>query len=168
MIVIDIHATKSSHLQTFTMKKLLLLSFCSFQFIFNPLFAAKLEPVAAENAMQETRVPAGAAIEDAMNSFKNLSKKEQRSRLKEVKKELKLYKERKRAGDDISSNTLLLVLLAILIPPLAVYLHEGEFNTKFWISLILTILGFVLFGSFGAIFLGSLLGIIYALIVILG
>jgi len=48
-----------------------------------------------------------------------------------------------------------LVILAILLPPLAVYLHQGEINTKFWISLILTLLFFIP-------------GIIYALIVVLG
>ncbi|MBK7885425.1 MAG: YqaE/Pmp3 family membrane protein [Chitinophagaceae bacterium] len=49
----------------------------------------------------------------------------------------------------------LLVILAILLPPLAVYLHQGEINTKFWISLLLTLLFW-------------LPGIIYALIVVLG
>jgi uncharacterized membrane protein YqaE (UPF0057 family) len=49
----------------------------------------------------------------------------------------------------------LLVILAILLPPLAVYLHQGEVNTKFWISLLLTLLFW-------------LPGVIYALIVILG
>ncbi|MFZ5978274.1 MAG: YqaE/Pmp3 family membrane protein [Bacteroidota bacterium] len=48
-----------------------------------------------------------------------------------------------------------MVILAILLPPLAVYLHEDAINTKFWIDLILTLLFF-------------LPGIIYALIVILG
>ncbi|MBK9570178.1 MAG: YqaE/Pmp3 family membrane protein [Chitinophagaceae bacterium] len=50
---------------------------------------------------------------------------------------------------------MLLVILALLLPPLAVYLHEGVINKRFWISLLLTILFFVP-------------GVIYALIVILG
>jgi len=41
------------------------------------------------------------------------------------------------------------------LPPLAVYLHEGVINSKFWISLLLTLLFW-------------LPGVIYALIVILG
>ncbi|MBA2498147.1 MAG: YqaE/Pmp3 family membrane protein [Chitinophagaceae bacterium] len=54
-----------------------------------------------------------------------------------------------------STNTLLLVILAILLPPLAVYLHQGEINSKFWIALLLTLLFWIP-------------GIIYALVVILG
>lgn len=131
-------------------------------------FAVSGSGTYSEAAKQVSSEPAIGAIQDAMKSFKELSKKEKRSKLKEVKHQLKLYKQRKAAGEDISANTLLLVLLAILVPPLAVYLYEGEITTRFWISLLLTILGFVLFGSFGAVFLGSLLGIIYSLIVILG
>lgn len=51
-------------------------------------------------------------------------------------------------------NTLLLVIIAILLPPLAVYLFEGSITTNFWIDLILTLLFW-------------LPGIIFALIVIL-
>jgi uncharacterized membrane protein YqaE (UPF0057 family) len=54
--------------------------------------------------------------------------------------------------DEIS--TVLLVILAILLPPLAVYLVSG-IGTDFWISLILTLL-FIL------------PGIIFALIKVLG
>lgn len=99
--------------------------------------------------------PDPAAVKSALAEFKNLSKKERKSRIKEAKKEVKAFKKAKRAGDDASTNTLLLVILAILLPPLAVYLHQGEINSKFWISLLLTLLFW-------------LPGVIYALIVILG
>ena len=49
----------------------------------------------------------------------------------------------------------LALIYAILLPPLGVYLHEGEVNTRFWISLLLTLLFFIP-------------GVIYALIVVLG
>lgn len=52
-------------------------------------------------------------------------------------------------------NKLLLVIVAILLPPLAVFLHQDEFNTKVLIALILWLLFYVP-------------GLIYALIVILG
>lgn len=52
-------------------------------------------------------------------------------------------------------NTVLLVILALFIPPLAVYLHQKAINTKFWISLLLTLLFF-------------LPGVIYAILVITG
>ena len=92
--------------------------------------------------------PDSTTISDAVNGFKNLSKKEKKEKIKEVKKEIK-------ANGDPSTNTLLLVILAILLPPLAVYLHQGVINNKFWISLILTLLFW-------------LPGVIYALIVVLG
>jgi uncharacterized membrane protein YqaE (UPF0057 family) len=94
-------------------------------------------------------------VKAAMEEFKSLSKKEKRERIKEVRKELKDFKKAKKAGKEPSENTLLLCILAILLPPLAVYLHEGEINSRFWISLILTLLFW-------------LPGVIYALIVILG
>ena len=95
------------------------------------------------------------SIKDAFNEFKIISKAERNNRIKEVKKELKEYKKAKKSGSEPSTNTLLLVILAILLPPLAVYLHEGKINNKFWISLILTLLFFIP-------------GVIYALVVVLG
>lgn len=99
--------------------------------------------------------PDSITISDAVNSFRNLSKKEKKAKIKEVKKEIKAFKAAKKANGEPSTNTLLLVILAILLPPLAVYLHQGVINNKFWISLILTLLFW-------------LPGVIYALVVILG
>lgn len=98
--------------------------------------------------------PDPATVKAAVGSFSSLSKKEKKERLKEVKKAVKQHKAAAKAGKAPSTNTLLLVILAILLPPLAVYLHQGEINSKFWIALILTLLFF-------------LPGIIYALYVIL-
>lgn len=92
---------------------------------------------------------------DALKEFNSISKAEKKERIKEVKSQLKEYKKAKKAGNAPSTNTLLLVILAILLPPLAVYLHQGEINNKFWIALLLTLLFF-------------LPGVIYALVVILG
>jgi len=99
--------------------------------------------------------PDPATVKSAIAGYNSLSKKEKKAKIKEAKKELKAFKAAKKAGQEPSTNTLLLVILAILLPPLAVYLHEGEINTKFWISLLLTILFIIP-------------GIIYALIVVLG
>lgn len=95
------------------------------------------------------------AVIDPLKEWKSLSQKEKNVRIKEAKKEIKNFKKQKGNSGDADTNTLLLVILAILLPPLAVYLHQGEINTKFWISLILTLLFW-------------LPGVIYALIVILG
>ena len=111
--------------------------------------------------------PANRAIQESMKEFNNLSRHEKRSRIKEIKKVIKEYRVQKKDETDVSTDTLLLVIIAILIPPLAVYIHEGDINNRFWISVLLTVLGYVLFGFAGIFFLGSLPGIIYALYVIL-
>ncbi len=111
--------------------------------------------------------PDNEGVENAMKEFNSLSRHEKRSKFKEIKKAIKDYKTQRKQGSEVNTNTLLLVIIAILIPPLAVYLHEGSFNNKFWISVLLTILGYVLFNFAGIFFLGSLPGIIYALYVIL-
>jgi uncharacterized membrane protein YqaE (UPF0057 family) len=115
---------------------------------FNNSYASVIVPVTSSE-------PDPAVVKNATNAFNSLSKKEKKARIKEVKKEIKAYKAEKKAGSEPSTNTLLLVILAILLPPLAVYLYEGEINSHFWICLILTLLGF-------------LPGIIYALVIILG
>ncbi|TDO25122.1 uncharacterized membrane protein YqaE (UPF0057 family) [Sediminibacterium goheungense] len=55
----------------------------------------------------------------------------------------------------MSTNQVLLGILCVLLPPLAVGLHQGEINGKFWLSLLLTLLFW-------------LPGVIYALIVVFG
>ncbi|EMR02785.1 hypothetical protein ADICEAN_02060 [Cesiribacter andamanensis AMV16] len=47
-----------------------------------------------------------------------------------------------RAGSP-SVSGVLLVIITILLPPLGVFLHQGEINAKFWISLLLTLLFYV-------------------------
>ena len=93
--------------------------------------------------------------QEAMKEWNSLSAKQKRERYKAVKQEIKKYKKEKRRTGAADTDTLLLVILAILLPPLAIYLHQGEINNKFWLGLILTLLFWVP-------------GIIYALIVILG
>ena len=82
------------------------------------------------------------SIHEALAGFKDLSKKERRSKIKDVKSAIKEYKLQKKAGAAGNTNQLLLIILAILLPPLAVYIHQGEINKKFWISLLLTLLFF--------------------------
>lgn len=119
---------------------------------------SSLKPAQAISIFPSTTVsaePDPARVKAAVEDFKSLSKKEKRQKIKSVKKEIKNFKAEKKKGSDASTNTLLLVILAILLPPLAVYLYEGEINNRFWISLLLTLLFWVP-------------GIIYALILILG
>jgi uncharacterized membrane protein YqaE (UPF0057 family) len=141
------------------MKKTLssLLFLAAFTAILIPSFAITL-PHAVDSSIV-SKDPSTAMnqekFNEAMKEFKSLSKHEKKGRIKEAKKTLKQYKADKRAGRaEPSDNTVLLVILAILLPPLAVYLHEGQINTKFWISILLTLLFWIP-------------GVIYALIVIL-
>ncbi|MBM3440709.1 MAG: YqaE/Pmp3 family membrane protein [Bacteroidetes bacterium] len=84
------------------------------------------------------------------------SRSEKRADRKVFKHTIKALVKKLRVGNpDASQNTVLLAILSILLPPLAVYLHQGEVNNKFWLSLVLTLLGW-------------LPGIIYALVVVLG
>jgi uncharacterized membrane protein YqaE (UPF0057 family) len=109
--------------------------------------------------------PGPAAVKAALAEFKSLSKSERKQKLKKAKRELKTYKQAKKRGAEPSTNTILLVILAILLPPLAVYLHQGEINNKFWITLLLFLLGITGALLFSGLFL--FLSVIYALIVIL-
>lgn len=128
-------------------KQLLLLSFLSL-FLFESVNVHAIVP------MKENNVPA-AVVTESVNQFNQLSKKEKKSRIGDAKKQLKLFKENQRMGKADDEQTILLVILAILLPPLAVYLHQNAINTKFWISLVLTLLFWIP-------------GVIYALLVVLG
>ncbi len=133
------------------MKKIytrLLVAFFAMSMVCSPVFAINVTEVSKEGT------PDAKTVNEAVSAFKSLSKREKKAKLKEVKKVVRDFKAAKKAGAEPSTNTLLLVILAILLPPLAVYLHEGAINGKFWLSLILTLLFW-------------LPGVIYALFVIL-
>ena len=123
------------------------------------LMASTPEPtekkaVAANTGTEKEMVLDNASVTDAMKEFRSLSRVDRKMRLRQVKAAVKEYKAQKAAAAQPSTNTLLLVILAILLPPLAVYLHEGTINGKFWLSILLTLLFWIP-------------GVIYALIVVL-
>ena len=123
-------------------------------FLATPVLAAlPAEPNAVKSASTE---PDPVTVQAAIKEFKNLSRHEKKARIKEAKKAAKQYKADRKEGkaDDPAVSKVLLVILAILLPPLAMYLHQGEINNKFWISLVLTLLFWVP-------------GVIYALLVVL-
>lgn len=96
----------------------------------------------------------------------NDSKKQSISEEKKSKDLTKKKSTKAPAGD---VNTILLVILAIIIPPLAVFLYEGA-SGRFWIDLILALIGwgfgFWLLGGLG--WLCGIVAIIYALLIVLG
>lgn len=134
-----------------------------FSYSFPPSYAAVVTSASTPVPANE---PGPDKIRDAVNEFRSLPKKEKKSRLKQAKKALKDFKKERKKGNDPSTDTLLLVIIAILIPPLAVYLHQGEINNKFWITTILFVVGIL--GAFLFSWLLILASIVYALIVILG
>jgi uncharacterized membrane protein YqaE (UPF0057 family) len=97
--------------------------------------------------------PDRATVKAAFTEFKSLSKKEQKVRIKEAKKQVKVFQKEKKANRSANVEMWLLIVLAILLPPLAVYLHEGEINGKFWLSILFW-------------FLFIIPGVIYALLVV--
>lgn len=117
--------------------RFVVLSIGAMSFMSPVLSATVVEPVSS-NATAAT-VP-GTAVSDAMKEFKDLSKKERKARIRDMKNTLEQYKADKAAGKKVDDNTILLAILAILLPPLAVFLKEDAITTKFWISLILTLL----------------------------
>ena len=125
-----------------------------------PISAAIGVPApAATEAGTPTEADVAAALAEHKATLAAMTAKERRAFKKEqkrsVKQVLKQYKKDLKSGAAASTNTILLVILALFIPPLAVFLHQGEINGKFWLNLILTLLLF-------------LPGLIHALIVILG
>jgi uncharacterized membrane protein YqaE (UPF0057 family) len=71
------------------------------------------------------------------------------------------------AASNVNVNTVVLVILALLIPPLAVFLFEGA-TKRFWIDLILAIIGIGIgFGILHIAFLCALIAVIYALLIVL-
>lgn len=114
----------------------------------SPSFASLVIP-----ATSKTSEPDPAKVKAALAEFKNLSKKERKERIKDAKNEWKHFKKEKKENRSAKVEEAVLIILAILLPPLAVYLHQGEVNGKFWLSLLLWFLGFIP-------------GIVYALLVV--
>ena len=97
--------------------------------------------------------PNPATVKAALAEFKSLSKQEKKHRIKDVKKQVKFFKKEKKSNKSTNVEMWLLIVLAILLPPLAVYLHQGEINGKFWLSILFW-------------FLFIIPGIIFALLVV--
>ena len=138
-------------LRTFTLSLLLTL------LAFGPMSAAIVVPVNPPTTEETTTANEAAALEAARTyreSIKNMSAKERRELKREQRRAVKeAIKDHRQ--DDIADNTLLLVLITILLPPLGMYLYQGEANSQFWISLVLWLLFYFP-------------GLIYTLITILG
>ena len=91
---------------------------------------------------------------DAKKLTKKEARKQRRMQRKAVKQELRQAIRDWKKEEASDTDTLLLVIIAILLPPLAMGIYEGGLTGRFWLSLLLTLLFY-------------LPGLIYTLIVIL-
>lgn len=123
------------------------------------LALASIWSIPAYSSCLSASVPKGKdaatlAFVKAVQEFRELSRAEKKARVLEVRKIAKSFNTGFKEGQEVDAELTLLVILAVLLPPLAVYLKEGEINSRFWISLLLTILFW-------------LPGMIYSLLVVL-
>lgn len=118
-------------------------------------------PVFSENAtMKQKGVSPFKKMRSIKNSFTQLQDKQPESNFKNTI----VRNSTQKSDSDVA--LLILVIIALFIPPLAVFLYYGEINGQFWISLILTLLAAGAFGI-GIVF-GWGIPIIHALLVIFG
>ncbi|WP_299708759.1 YqaE/Pmp3 family membrane protein [uncultured Pontibacter sp.] len=106
--------------------------------------APKVAPIAPV-AVEEVTITEAEAMAMAKERLASMTKAEK----KEFKKEVREALMQDRSGSGVS---IIKIILAVLLPPLAVFLHVG-IGTQFWISLILTLLFWIP-------------GVIYALLVV--
>ena len=84
-----------------------------------------------------------------LTSYRSLEKREQKKIKKAIKSVIKKELKSKKHTTEIKSgysaplateSRVLLIILAVLLPPLAVGLHQGALNNTFWLNLLLTLL----------------------------
>jgi len=141
-------------MRKFSIRILSFLMLLFFVMLSAPAPAASFSQPVSGDAPAKTQ-PDQQQVNSALHEFKSLSRSEKKSRFREVRKILKQYRADRKAGKRGETDEVLLGILCVLLPPLAVYLYEDEINTKFWISLILTLIFW-------------LPGIIYAFLVVFG
>ena len=123
-------------------------------FVFSLLMYQPAKAVVAVAHPEKTETADKKSAKEAVKAYKELSRKERRAFRKDLRKKLKKELKKKRRGAS-DLDTTLIIIITILIPPLGVYLYEDDITTRFWISLILTLLFYFP-------------GLIYSLLVVLG
>ena len=108
---------------------------------------------------------------EAKRNMNALSKAERKAMRQDIKEAVNYYREQKKIRKlqpesperhaDSDEMFILIIVLAILIPPLGVFLHEQEFNANFWVSLGLLALMLLSLG------VGFLLSAIWSTLVVL-
>lgn len=126
------------------MKELLL----SLTFLFSLLAVVPAHAaVAVESAATEAAVETAPTL--TKREIRKKKRQERRAKRKAVRTAIKDWRKAQ-----VSDDLLLIIIITILIPPLGMFLFEGDFTNRVLISLLLTLLFY-------------LPGLIYTLIVIL-
>ena len=135
------------------MKLFQLLLLAGFLFVaVQPAHAIFVVKPSQEAATSAAEVKAEKKLTKAERKELRKERKEMRKKMrKDLKKAIKNARKNKAADEDL----LLIVIITILLPPLGVFLYEGDITGRFWISLLLTLLFYIP-------------GLIYSLIVVLG
>ena len=141
------------------MKSYLLMIACFFMVSFSAFANQGQAPLVEGSSLSTTAVAAPAEMTKAQK--KALRKEARKAMVK------KLFS-RKKNSDDF--DPILLIILAILIPPLAVYLYDGDATNRFWLNLILALIGYgVGFALFpGLVYLAGVFAIVHALLIVTG
>ncbi|MCR9252678.1 MAG: YqaE/Pmp3 family membrane protein [bacterium] len=105
-----------------------------------------------ENANKNLNEREKEILSEVRESLKSMTKEEKKALRSTFKEKLKEMKKSDRRDD---AAFVLIVILSIIIPPVGMLLYEGEITNRFWLSLVLTLLGY-------------LPGLIYTLYVVLG
>ena len=143
--------------------KFILLLCCSF-FLSLPLSAALSPqpevPLSGQELREQIR-------EHRRMERATLSRSERRAQRRERRRELRQTMRDFRRGE-VDGETVLYAIIALLLPPLAVYLAEGQVATgNLYLNLLLALGGIVLTIIFGS-FLWFIPAIVHALLVVFG
>jgi len=105
----------------------------------------------------------------SVSTIEEISKPTKRMNIREIPKQKRAQIKAIKKAVDSDVMLVILVILAIVLPPLAVFLYEGVTN-RFWIDLIVALIGWGLAGwLFGGTLaaIGGLFAIVYALLIVL-
>jgi uncharacterized membrane protein YqaE (UPF0057 family) len=129
------------------MQRLFTLLFLSFCLIGGSALQAGQAPAPvdpqSQMAPQDLKAQLKAARKAAKAERKNMSPEEKQALKAQTKQFRRELREARRQNGEV--DFLLIVIVTILLPPLGVFLYEGDITTNFWITLLLTLL-FVLPG----------------------
>ena len=132
----------------------------------NNVKSTEIHTIAVKNAVTKKQDNSSARTSKAVPTFIAAADKSPLT-FQAARKSIRTVPEadKNQMGTDSDVNLVLLVILAIILPPLAVYLKHHTIDTWFWVTLILTVLALGLFvGSFS---LGGLFGLAAVVIALL-